>query len=196
MANQIGMKRLAGIALSLGMLGSLVFSAAPAAACSGPSGGPIGGGRPEAKQILKDSFTAEGQSRGSETTSLRTLHIEAEVLQDHYAIGDVAKFPVHVTRPAKEDPARLGLPWERPYVEDAAGVNVGVGLLIGDVFLPGFAITDDEGKATIKIKIKQYAQPAAVDAAFYSWNVVADTPCLRVEENGFVAFSEMFHVHR
>lgn len=192
MAKHLGMRRLAGIALSLGMLGSLLFSVTPAAACSGPSGGSVPTGRAAAKQNLK-----EGLSRGSgETTSLRTLHIEAEVVKDAYAIGEVAKFPVHVTRPAKEDPARLGLPWERPYVEDAAEVNVGVGLLIGDVFLPGFAVTGEDGKATIKIKIKKYAEPAMVDAAFYSWNVVLDTPCLRVEENGFLAVPEMFNVHR
>lgn len=189
MANHSGMRRrLAGIALALGLTSGLMFAATPAHACSGPDGGST----PTPKQILK-----RGVTRGSmETTSLRTLHIEAAATKESYEIGEVAKFPVHVTRPAKEDPMRLGLPWDRPYVEDAAGVNVGVGLLAGDVFLAGFAQTGEDGKAVIKIKIKSYTRPAPVDAAFYAWNIVADTPCLRIEENGFLAISEMVHFHR
>ena len=78
-------------------------------------------------------------------------------------------------------------------VEEA---NIGVGLLVGDVFLPGFAITDANGDAVIKVKIEKYVKPATVDAAFYSWKIAADSPCLRVEENGFRAVPAMFKITR
>lgn len=182
-ANSTSMKRAASIVLSLGLLGGMLAGSADAAPipCAGA-----------ATKTMKDGLTKGGM----ETATLRTLEIDAEVKAPTYRVGDIAKFPVHVTRPAKEDPLRQGLPWERPYVEDAAGVNIGVGLLIGDVFLPGFATTNDEGKAVIQVKIASYVRPATADAAFYSWNVVAEVPCFRVEENGFKVFQGMFTVKK
>lgn len=138
------------------------------------------------------------RSQGAmETLALRTLHIEAETAKKSYRIGEVASFPVVVTRPAKEDPLGQGIPMEdRPMTMGAEDVNIGVGLLFNDVFLPGFATTDEEGNTTIKVMIEKYVKPGPAQASFYTWNTQADTPCLRVEENGFRAYADFFTVKK
>lgn len=133
-------------------------------------------------------------SRNMEQVSLRTFNIDAKVVKPAYRIGQTAVFKVTVVRPADGDPMNLGVPMDGVPPQPAPDINVGVGLLVGDVFLPGFAITDENGKATVKVKIESYAQPAVVDAAFYAWKVAADSPCAKVMENGFRAYPEMFTV--
>lgn len=168
-------KRKLSVALGVALLATLLgpTSAAPASA------GPCSGG-----------------TRAMETVSLRMFHIESEATKQVYKIGDTAVFHTTVVRPAEEDPLNMGIPTDGVDPSPAADVNVGVGLLIGDVFLPGFARTDANGHAKIKIKIEKYVKPGAADAAFYAWNVVQDTPCLRIEENGFRAYMEMFEVKK
>jgi hypothetical protein len=123
---------------------------------------------------------------GAETFSFRTLHIEFEADKKTYRRGDVAEITVMVTRPAKEDPLNNGIPMDRPYVEPASGVTVGVGLHVGRVFLPGAAITDAEGKAVIQIKIESYAPVNKwIDASLYSWKIVHQDVCFTVQEDGF-----------
>ncbi|MGH2755906.1 MAG: hypothetical protein ACRDLB_15940 [Actinomycetota bacterium] len=137
-----------------------------------------------------------GQQRNMETVSLRDFYIEASVKKKTYRVGDTIQFPVHVSRPAEEDPFGLGMSMNPGSMGPVEEANIGVGLLIGDVFLPGFAITDANGDALIKVKIENYVKPATVDAAFYSWKIAADSPCLRVEENGFRAVPSMFKITR
>ena len=144
----------------------------------------------------------EGQAlrvlrNSNETVSLRTLHIETESAKETYRVGDVAKFPALVTRPTNEDPLKLGVPFDRPTSMAAEEVNIGVGLLFANqVFLPGFAVTDAEGKTTIKVKIENYVKPGPVHASFYAWKVQADVPCARVEENGFLPIQNIFTVKK
>jgi hypothetical protein len=131
------------------------------------------------------------RSGGMETLTLRTFHLEVKQYKKVYAIGDIAKIDVTVTRPANEDPLGEGqpMPWdERPYVEPAADAIVGVGLHIGRVFLPGAAMTDANGLAKIRIKIERYA-PAnqTIDASVYAWRVVQTTQCLTIQEDGYKA---------
>jgi len=128
-----------------------------------------------------------------EQVALRTFTIEAKAPKS-VPIGGTASIPVVVTRPAEQDPLGQGIPTDGVEPEAAQGVNVGVGLLVGDVFFPGFAKTNDEGKATIKIKIQSYAKPGPVDASFYAWMTQADTPCLRVDENGYRFYEKFFTV--
>lgn len=154
----------------------LVPAAAPASAvpCSGGEG---------------------GTRHGLETVTLRTFHIDAKPRKKSYKIGETVVFDVTVTRPAEEDPFGAGVPMDAVDPEPAAEVPIGSGLLVGDVFFSGFAITNEKGKATIKAKIEKYAKPAkSVDVAFYAWKTQADTPCLRVEENGFRAYPGMITV--
>jgi hypothetical protein len=137
------------------------------------------------------------RSGAMETVALGTLHVEAATAKKAYRIGETARFPVTITRPAKEDPLGQGIPIEdRPMTMAADGVNIGVGLLFNDVFLPGFAVTDDEGQTTIKVKIERYVKPGPAQASFYTWKNQADSPCLRVEESGFRAYADFFTVKK
>ena len=163
-------------------------AAAPATAMPLSSAAPI----PCKRHALK---VLSGQ-RSMETVSIRDFYIEPSVKKKTYRIGQTVTFPVHVSRPAEEDPIDLGMEMEPGSLGPVEDANVGVGLLVGDVFLPGFAITDANGDAVIKVKIEKYVKPATVDAAFYSWKIVQDTPCLRIEENGFKPVAAMFKITR
>jgi len=125
-------------------------------------------------------------SGGMEQVALLTFNLDVGKTKPAYEIGDVVPIDVTVTRPAKEDPLGNGVPMERPYVEPAEGVIVGVGLHIGRVFLPGAAITDANGVAKVRIKLEDWA-PAGVkvDASMYAWKVVYEMPCATVMEYGY-----------
>ena len=140
----------------------------------------------QARQIMRQN--------DMEVVSLKSLHIEAATAKKSYRLGEIAKFPVVVTRPAENDPLGQGIPMDRPMVEPAANVNIGVGLLIGEVFLPGFAVTDENGEALIKVKIEKYVKPSVAHGSFYTWNVIQDTPCLKLEESGFLPIQNFFTV--
>lgn len=136
---------------------------------------------------------ASAQRCAFETVTLRNFKIEAKPRKNAYPIGDTIVFEAKVVRPDDTDPLGMGAPM--PIDKMAAeGVNVGAGLIVNDVFLSGFAVTDAQGKALIKIRIEKYARPGVADAAFYAWKTQVETPCLRVEENGFRAYPEMVTV--
>lgn len=131
-------------------------------------------------------------SGGMEQITLRTFHLD--VTPPKVAeIGSTVTVKVVVTRPAKEDPLGQGIPMERPYVEPASDVIVGVGLSIGNVFLPGAAITDQKGLAKVKIIMQNYA-PAdkKVDMSVYAWKILQQTPCLTVQEEGYKVLPDAF----
>jgi hypothetical protein len=132
--------------------------------------------------------------RGMETLTLRDFRIEAKPVKKAFPSGGTAVLDVTVTRPAEEDPAGMGVPMDGVDPMPAENVNVGAGMMMNDVFLPGFGITDANGKAKVKISIERYAKTGTADVALYAWSVVQDTPCLRVEENGFRAYPAMFTV--
>lgn len=128
-----------------------------------------------------------------EQVSLLTFNLELGKLKSEYKIGDIVPIDVTVTRPAKEDPLGNGIPMERPFVQPAAGAIVGVGLHLGRVFLPGAAITDEQGVARIRIKIEDYAPSGAkVDATLYAWKVIQETTCVTVQEYGYMAVPGIF----
>ena len=135
-----------------------------------------------------------GKSAGAmEYLSLKTLHLEIKFLKKSYAIGDTVNVKVNVTRPAKEDPLGNGIPMDRPYVEPASGVTVGVGLMVGRVFLPGAGITDDNGDTIVKIKLEDWAPANTwVDSSIYAWKIVQETPCMTVQEYGHATMPRVF----
>lgn len=182
------------IAMVAAFLVALLPQMAPpagAAPCSGPSGG----GRPQAHDVLKYGPSARNRG-GNETVSLKTFHLEVKVPKKKYRIGDTVKMPVVVTRPSDEDPLGNGIPTPRPYVMPAEDVSVGVGLIVNDVYLPGFGRTDEEGKVTISVRIERWARPGTVNASFYAWKILAEPPCFRFEEYGFRPIPGAFKVTR
>ena len=156
-----------------------ITAATPAAACASTKAGVF--------RSLK--------AGNMETVTFRTLHLEVEQPRTTYKVGETAKIKVTVTRPAKEDPLGEGTPIERPYVEPAPGVMVGVGLYIGNVFLPGAAVTNDEGLAVVRIKIENYVPVNKwADASAYAWKVVQDSPCATIQEDGYLQLPKLFKV--
>lgn len=137
---------------------------------------------------------ALAQRCAMETVTLKNFKIEAKPRKAAYSIGDTIVFDAKVVRPNDTDPFGLGVPMDPVDKMPAEEVNVGAGLIVNDVFLSGFAVTGADGKAVIKIKIEKYARPGIADVAFYAWKTQAETPCLRVEENGFRAYPEFVTV--
>lgn len=131
-----------------------------------------------------------------ETFGLRTYHLEVEADKSFYRIGETAKVHVTVTRPAHEDPLGEGIPIDPPQSFPAEDVNVGIGLRIGDVFLFGHNVTDAEGRTTVKIKIASYAPTGKASADAYAWKTQVDSPCARVEENGYTQVPNIFTIIR
>ena len=131
-----------------------------------------------------------------ETVALRTFHLVIKAAKKSYAVGDTAVVHAKVTRPAHEDPLQLGVTFDPPKSFPAEEVNVGIGLRIGDVFLFGFGITDENGEADIKIKIQPYTKPGTAIADAFSWKRQLETPCLNVEENGYTFAPGIFKVTR
>lgn len=129
-----------------------------------------------------------------ETIRLRTFHVEAEPQVESFKIGTAAKIGITVTRPAHEDPAGLGQEVEPPTSMPAENVIVGVGVHVGDVFVPGFSRTDADGKALVSLKLPRYMKPGTASMTLYAWNVIHESPCLRIEEDGFASYPEAFEV--
>ena len=123
-----------------------------------------------------------------------TFHVAIKPFKKTYKRGQTVKVGVTVTRPAEEDPIGLGVGIQRPASAPASDVNVGVGISIGRVFLPGYGRTDEKGQTTVAIKIEKYAPRAVAHVRAFAYKQVVDTPCLTVEEQGFRSQDNAFRV--
>ncbi len=159
--------RLAGLLTSAALIAAL-FAAAPASQAAGCG--------------------------NNETIALKTFHLVLEADKKVYEVGDVATVNVTVTRPAHEDPVGAGVYYEPPQSFPAEDVNVGMGLRIRDVFLFGYALSDQDGNAAVKIKIEPWTPAGTALADGFAWLVALETPCLRVEENGYRQEPRIFKV--
>ncbi|MEA2447600.1 MAG: hypothetical protein QOK47_1237 [Actinomycetota bacterium] len=129
-----------------------------------------------------------------ETVSLKTFYLVVKSDKKVYKIGDTAVIKVNVSRPADQDPLGNGIPIDRPTSQPAENVNVGIGLRVGDVFLFGHSMTDANGDASVKVKLEPWTPPGNAIADAFAWNIVQDTPCLRIEENGYQQAPNIFRV--
>ena len=142
-------------------------------------------------------FTVVPAARAcAETLIVYSFHVEISSPGKVYRIGQVAKIDVEVTRPNDEDPLGLGVPITPPHEEKVEGANVGVGLQVGDVFLPGYALTNEDGIAHVKIKLESWTQPGTADVRSLAWLEAADGGCVIVEEQGFAQKDDLFVVTR
>lgn len=114
-----------------------------------------------------------------------TMHVEIKSFPKQYKVGDVVKVKVEVTRPAEEDPAGLGVAFDRPMTQPAEDVNVGVGISIGRTFLPGYGLTKADGKTTVMIKLEKYVPAAMAHVRAFAYKEIVYTTCLIVEEQGY-----------
>jgi hypothetical protein len=189
------MRRLTSILLTATLMaGALTtIAAAPASACRRAVGKTDVFSAMKSGQSMDAGVVRASKSGGMEQVSLLTLNLEVAEPKATYKIGETAEIEVTVTRPAKEDPLGNGIPMDRPYVEPAEGVIVGVGLHIGRVFLPGAAITDAQGVAKIKIKIESYAPVGQwADMSVYAWKVAYETTCATLQEYGYQSLPRQF----
>jgi hypothetical protein len=131
-----------------------------------------------------------------EVVSIRTFYVEMKADKPVYNVGDIARVNVTVTRPAHEDPFNLGQPVDPPQSFPADNVNVGLGLRIGEVFLFGHALTDANGKAQVKVEIKDYTPAGTAVGDGFAWNILHESVCARVEEIGYTNVPKLFKVTR
>ncbi|HVL64434.1 MAG TPA: hypothetical protein VM573_04595 [Actinomycetota bacterium] len=136
-----------------------------------------------------------GARHATEVLRLHTFEITMQSVKRSYKIGDVARIGVEVKRPAKHDPLGQGIPIDPPQQYPAADISVGIGLRIGDVFLHGFAYTDEQGKATIQIPIPKWVRPGRAMAVAQAAKRQAESPCLSVEEYGWTQNPNLFRVN-
>jgi hypothetical protein len=127
---------------------------------------------------------------------LRTFTVEVRPLAKTYKVGRAAKVAVTVTRPAHKDPFQVGPEFDPPASAPAADVSVGVGIHVGDVFVPGFGVTDDAGEATVTIKLPSYMKAGSADIDGYAWKIQVDSPCMTIEEDGYTHLVGGFEVTR
>ena len=126
-----------------------------------------------------------------------TFHLEYEFDKKLYAVGETVTAKVNVTRPAKRDPLGEGipLPIERPFVEPVEGALVGVGIHLGRVYLPGGALTDADGNATVAIKLESYApRNSWADVGIYASKTAFSDPagCVVIVEYGYASVPRAF----
>ena len=126
---------------------------------------------------------------------VRTFTVEVKTGKA-YRIGGRAAIDAVVTRPAHRDPLQVGPEFEPPASAPAADVNVGIGIHVGDVFVPGFGVTDENGEVRVTIKLPSYMRPGTASIDAYAWKIQADTPCLTLEEDGFTHVDKAFAVTR
>ncbi len=158
------------------------LAVAPAAAAPAPCG--------------SDTRHARRHSSGSETITFRTFHVVMKTDKKVYRVGEVAKIHITVTRPAHEDPLGQGIPMDPPRSFPAEGVGVGVGLSIGRYFyIPAFAPdTDENGKTVAKVKLPPWTPEGKALADGYAEEVVQETPCLTIKEDGYRQEPNFFRV--
>lgn len=103
---------------------------------------------------------------------LRNFKLEAKWVRPTVSVGDTAVMKVLATRTSEEDPVTddgQPYPTGRPMDEPAEGVTVGLSMMVGDVYLnaPG-GVTNADGEANVKIKIKSYAKPGVGQSRLYA----------------------------
>jgi len=138
-----------------------------------------------------------GGSAGRNEYKFETFHVEYEFERKLYVVGETVSVKVNVTTPAKKDPLGEGipLPIERPFAEPVEGALVGVGLQIGRVYLPGGALTDANGDATVQIKLESYTpRNRWVDAQIYASKERASDPadCAVIVDYGYAVAPRAF----
>ncbi len=123
-----------------------------------------------------------------------TFHVAVKPFKKTYRKLDVVPVEITVSRPAEEDPAGLGVGVERPTSVPAAEVNVGVGISVGRVFLPGYGFTNQRGKVTVRIRLERYAPTTTAHVRAFAYKTTFQTTCLTVEEQGYRTVPNAFRV--
>ena len=125
---------------------------------------------------------------GDRVEPTRTFAVKLRVLDDEYRIGEKARFRVRVHR-------ILG----GQDVGPVEGVQVAVGVDLGDVHLRDGGVTDSHGRASVEVALKRYAPAGRADVTASASKLIAiDVPChSQLEyEYGAVSKRNLFRVVR
>lgn len=125
-------------------------------------------------------------------TRLRTFTVTAQPLKPKYRLGTTAKIEVTVTRPGEEDPFGNGVPLNSPTALPAEGVDVAVGLYRGNFYMYGVGVTDENGKATVSVKLNPVAPPGNVIGEIGARAYYNRGGCPDIEEEGFAYYPQFF----
>ena len=129
---------------------------------------------------------------GGMVTRLRTFTVTAKPLKPKYRLGTTAKIEVTVTRPGEEDPFGNGVPLNSPTALPAEGVDVAVGLYRGNFYMYGVGVTDENGKATVSVKLNPVAPPGNVIGEIGARAYYNRGGCPDIEEEGFAYYPQFF----
>ena len=101
---------------------------------------------------------------------IRNFKVEAKWQKPSVSIGDTAVLQVLVTRTAEEDPITEEEPWPtgRPMEEPVGDVELGMSMLVGNVFLSAGGVTKADGKGDVKVKIQTYTKPGVGHSRVYA----------------------------
>ncbi len=127
---------------------------------------------------------------------VKTFYVTVKPLAKTYKVGQVAKIHAVVTRPAHEDPANQGIPVDPPASQPAAGVNVGIGVRVGSVFLPGYGVTNDNGEVDVPVKLMPYTPAGIAGIEAFAWKNDIEQPCLTLQEDGYTQLPRAFSVKK
>lgn len=113
---------------------------------------------------------------------LATLNVSVTPAKFTYTVGDVARFKVQVMRAIKTDEHEQG-----QEVGPAEGVDVRMGLTIGDKILSADGITDDTGLARINVRLPSDTPRGTADIVAFAEREIADVECVPHEGGHFDA---------
>lgn len=138
--------------------------------------------------------SVDGPSSASEVVEARTFYVNVVPKRRVYERGDTAALSIAVSRPAREDPAGQGIPMDGPASEPASGVSLVAIVSVGDALLFDTAETNEDGRATVRIKIKNATPRGRVDIEIGATKIVVETPCATVKEVGYFERKGFFRV--
>ena len=169
---------LARAALSLALLAAIV---------------PAGSARAAAPSTTTSAACARPNAM---VTSLYTFKIEAKPQKKTYRAGSTAKIDMRVTRPGANDPVGEDNDLPRATDAPAQGVEVSVSIYTGIYYMYGTSLTDENGEATVAVKLHRKAPPGFARADTSARAYYNRGGCPDIEEAGFQPYDRFFKITR
>lgn len=122
-----------------------------------------------------------------ESEPTRTFDIKVRAGKAIYRRGETARFQVTVTRVVQGQ-----------VVGPAEGARVALFVMLGRVTLVGGSVTNAQGEATVKVRLRRFAPTGVADVIAFAEKEIADLPCHTEYEREFgrVDLSALFKVAR
>lgn len=145
---------------------------------------------------LTNTQSAACAKSGAMVTTLYTFKIEAKPQKKSYTAGKTAKVEMRVTRPGPYDPLGGTTEIPRPTEQPAAGVDVAVSMYAGIYYMYGTGVTDENGEATVSVKLHRNSPAGWVRADTSARAYYNRGGCPDIEEAGFQPFDRFLKITR